>query len=214
MYYGDFSVRIPEGKEVANGYVKLPHNTQFRISMRNNRNVRCDACVEVNGEHVGTWRIGRNASITVERPVNDESKFTFFKLGTREGRQAGLSAGNPDLGLVKVEFRPEVRPRPVRSEQVLWRGGIPKGLTLSASSDEYDEGEELTSGLMRMAMPSSVSAGGVGLSGHSNQTFYTVQELDYDYEEFTTINLRLVCDDLAGIKPLGRRSTPVPPPIR
>ena len=104
-----------------------------------------------------------------------------------------------------------MKPRPVHSESTVWRGGIPKNLTMGASSGRYDDVEELG---MPRAMPSNVSAGGVGLSGHSNQTFYTVQELDYDYEEFTTINLRLVCDDLAGIKPLGRRSTPVPPPIR
>lgn len=214
MYYGKFSVRIPEGNEVADGYVKMAHGTQYRLVLRNSNDVRCDALVRIDGEEVGVFRINKYSSVTIERPSDDESRFTFFRANSREGRQGELDRGNPDLGLVSVTFKPEIRPRPVVVRQrYISDEPFVKGFTLSAN----DGVEEVysNSGFMNAyrSAPENVSAGGTALTGHSDQKFYSVRELDYDYDAFVTIHLRLVCDELAGIKPLGRRSTPVPPPI-
>lgn len=187
MYLNDFSVRIPEGKEVSGGYVEMLHGTTYRLVLRNSRNVSCDARVEIDGKHVGTWRIRGIQSITLERPAHDDGQFTFYKLGTRDGDAVELNGHNPSLGLIKVTFTPEKQKTPQRNE-VVYRGGVAKGL-------------------------GTLSAGGTGLSGHSNQQFVDAEYLDLDYSQQTVIHLRLVCND-SGPRPLTRYSTPVPPPVR
>ena len=63
----------------------------------------------------------------------------------------------------------------------------------------------------------NLEAGVTGLTGHSDQSFYTVSELDYDMEQAVTIQLRLVCDERADrlepLTPVVRKLT-APPPIR
>jgi hypothetical protein len=208
MYLNNFSVRIPEGKETSGGYVDMQHNTQYRLVLRNSRSIRCDARVEVDGKHVGTWRIPANQSITLERPVHDESKFTFYKLGTSEGNQAQLNGSNPSLGLVKVTFTPEVKRDVVYKENRIWVDG--KEVFPGASGWSY------TASLCAapQAKGATRSAGGTGLSGHSNQTFYDAEYLDLDYSQQTVIHLRLVCNDIDAPRPLTSFSTPVPPPVR
>jgi len=58
-------------------------------------------------------------------------------------------------------------------------------------------------------------AGGTGMSGHSNQRFVTVADLDYDTERITEIFLRLIPvkaqrSDPTELKPVVK-STPIPP---
>lgn len=211
MYLNDFSVRVPEGDETPGGYVELPHNTNYTLSLRNNRSVRCDARVDIDGKHVGTWRIEAHSNILLERPAHDTGKFTFYKLGTSEARSIGLNGTDPNLGLVKITFMPAKKPRPMpvyRSAvlpQATFTGGIP-----GASSGRI---EELTCSVSAKGLTSH-SAGGTGLSGESRQRFYTVATLDYDFSQQTVIHLRLVCKaDTDAPRPLTSYSSPVPPPI-
>lgn len=55
--------------------------------------------------------------------------------------------------------------------------------------------------------------GGTGLSGQSDQQFRSVEALHYDEGAFVTIHLRLVAPNTQP-RPLFRRSTPIPPPVR
>ena len=107
MYLNQFSVRVIGGNEQSGGYVELPHGKKYSLSLRNGRDVRCDARVEIDGKDVGTFRIDASRTIRLERPAHDTGRFTFYKLGTAEAHQAGLEEGNPNLGLVKVTFTPE-----------------------------------------------------------------------------------------------------------
>lgn len=109
MYLNDFSVRVPGGRESGSGYVELKHGQKYSLVLRNSRNVRCDAKVEIDGQHVGTWRVDANGSISLERPVHDDGRFTFYAVGTREAQQANLNEGSSELGLIKVTFTPELK---------------------------------------------------------------------------------------------------------
>jgi len=59
------------------------------------------------------------------------------------------------------------------------------------------------------------TAGGTGLSGHSNQSFRTVGDICYDYSRQTTIHLRLVAARNDEPRPLcsTMTSNPIPPPV-
>lgn len=207
MYLNNFSVRIPEGAEVPGGYVELSHNTQYTLVLRNNRSVRCDAYVEIDGQHVGTWRLAANGGISLERPAHDTGRFTFYKVGSPEAQQAHLNSADPNLGMVSISFTPEQATRPLDTP-----GGIVKDIAFAAQpSIHYTS---TLSGITGQSVTTR-SAGGTGLSGQSGQRFHDVGPLNYDHSQQTVIHLRLVCKNgPSEPRPLTSFSTPIPPPVR
>lgn len=215
MYLNDFSVRVVEGTETPGGYVEMRHGQVYTLKLRNSRNVRCDARVEIGGKHVGTWRIRTNSGITLERPAHDTGQFTFYKLGTPEASAAQLNGGDLNLGLVRVTFTPERE----KVYPTAWPEPLPWTWTRGPTPyPQYDWSTSSAKGIAE-GMPSascgyqSRSAGGTGLSGASGQQFVDVGHIDYDYSQQTVIHLRLVCKDDHGPRPLTSTSTPVPPRV-
>jgi hypothetical protein len=234
MWLNNFSVRILGGKEHG-GYIEIEHGKQYKIILRNNRYTPCDARVEVDGQHVGTFRIRDRKSITLERPIHDTGKFTFYKVGTQEAQQAQLQEGDPNLGLIKVTFTPgreqiatPLNPPWQFRHQQHYRWEKTPTPTFDGSAVRYSNlADNVSSHTVSHAVPSSAvpsamtssgppegsEAGGTGLSGESEQMFYSVTPLDYDYDQQTTIHLRLVAKSGNEPRPLVQRSTPVPPPV-
>lgn len=218
MYMNDFSVRVPEGTE-RGGYVELNHNTQYTLILRNNRSERCDAEVSIDGNPIGTFRIAGRNSLRLERPANDDGRFTFYRYGSREANGLpGVSMSK--RGVVSVVFTPEkkVEYRPFYPvNEVKWGNTIRNNTsfsytpssTLTAGDDPPLASFYTASGNMR-----GLKSGITGLSGQSGQTFIDVERLCYNYKEQTTINLRLAAKRQdGGPRPLTAYSTPVPPPI-
>ena len=211
MYTNQFSVRVVGGSEVDGGYVEISHGQQYSLQLRNDRDVSCDAKVEIDGKYIGTFRLGARDGMTLERSLDDDGRFTAYLAGTQDGDKAGLAPGHPDNGLIRVTFTPERKfePRPVYHGSAwdsAWhnedgvRGGMYKTTACSYSG----------------AMPACRSEMGTGLSGHSGQRFVSVGALDYDYSGQTVIHLRLVGRKYAsdGPRPLVPHTTPIPPPVR
>lgn len=199
MYLNKFSVRVIGGNEQQGGYVDMLHGQQYSLQMRNARQERCDARVVINGEHVGTWRIDPLQSININRPAHDTGKFTFYRLSSQEGQRVAPVSASADPGLISVTFTPELAVRPVQLAPEPFLSRSLEGSTRSMSFGG--------------SHASTRSAGVTGLSGQSHQRFGTAGSINYDHEQRTTINLRLVCVDNDGPRPLVSRSTPVPPPI-
>lgn len=197
MLVNQYSAIIPEGKEDADGYVLLEHGQTYSLTMRNNHSTRCNVRVEVDGKHQGTWRIPAKDAISIERPGHDDGKFTFYRLGSREGNLVGLSKED-SLGLVQVTFTPEKK-RP----SILDEPGLPKCYLESRSSSKE---RSVTKG-------GGFSAGGTGLSGLSSQSFGNAQKMELDESKSTTISLRLVASKIDEPRPLTNCSNPVPPPV-
>lgn len=203
MYLNEFSVRIPEGNEASEGYVAMRHGTQYTIVLRNDRNVRCDAKVEIDGQDMGTYRLNAVSNIRLERAAHDNGRFTFYKAGSTDGNAIGLDTSNPNLGLIKVTFTPEM-PKPKISSNDVWRGGVAKGL--------YD-GPAVT---FNASGSRGLSAGGTGLSGYSGQGFTNADIILPDYSQQTIIHLRLgAVEDVNTPRPLTpySKANPVPPPL-
>ena len=222
MYLNDFSVRVLEGREQPGGYVEMRHGQRYRLQLRNNRPARCDARVEIDGQHVGTWRVEARTTITLERPAHDDGHFTFYELGTPEAQSAQI-ADDAGAGLVSVTFMPEQ----VCAISWQWTGAIP--CEHPAPRVTFDDsstfgritlgGGTVTSNTVSARNLSSAqwdyTAGGTGLEGHSGQTFGPAGAILHDHSQQTTIHLRLVgghkADD--GPRPLTQRSNPIPPRV-
>lgn len=217
-----------------NGYIKMKHGDQYKIQMKNNTGKRCNATVYVDGKSVGTWRINAWSTCTVERPAEIDKKFTFFLVGSSSGNKAGLSRGNSDNGLVQIHFVPEkVHVREAyfcaRSSEKeeddcdtgfgLFDDGptsLPQSSTRSFSTKSTNSMRE------SYRADSSVTrgrAGGTGLQGQSSQQFGVASWMDLDYDNKTTITIRLIgyerenkneVTPLPGRVPVHQTSVPAP----
>jgi hypothetical protein len=225
MYLNDYSVVIPEGSERPGGYVEMEHGKKYTLRLRNSNSTPCDAQVEIDGKHVGTWRLRPHWGFTLERPAHDDGCFTFYEVGTEAARKAGVDAYSADTGLVRVTFLPG------KEEEVSWtltysagsqnlRGTTITDSAPVSNSAYYSRTAPVSKSGGKLSLASSQSytprgAGGTGLSGKSNQRFVDVGPLDYDYSRQTTINLRLVPRTSNGDepRPLTTASNPVPPRV-
>jgi hypothetical protein len=107
LHRAAFSVFIPQGNHLPTGHVEMRHQAQYSISLTNNAREQCDAQVVIDGKHVGTWRIQPCSKVEIERPADDNGRFTFYRLHSSDGRRSGLR-NDEDLGLITVTFIPEV----------------------------------------------------------------------------------------------------------
>lgn len=108
LHRAPFRVNIPQGNHLPSGHVEMRHQDQYSIGLTNDAREQCDAHVVIDGKHVGTWRIPPCATVNIERPADDNGRFTFYRLHTSDGRRSGLR-NDEDLGLITVTFTPEIK---------------------------------------------------------------------------------------------------------
>ena len=226
MRLNNFSVRVPEGTEIAGGYVEINHGTQYTLRLRNGWYSRkCDAKVMIDGKHVGTWRIPSGESIVIERPVHDTGRFTYYKSGTKDAKDAGLnSVDADDLGLIQVVFTPEKQfywytyPAPAvlppNPTYVYYTDSTYKPSSSTSSNTVTTRSSTVRRASVDWSNAKRLSSGGTGLSGESDQHFGVANSIEHDHSTETTISLRLVSRSHGNEpRPLTQFSTPVPPAV-
>lgn len=204
----------PQPHETGDGYVGLQHMQTFVLRLCNPNEVRTDAEVRVNGKSVGAFRLPMWGEMRLERPENDPARFTAIVTRTREAWAAGLSAGDEQNGLIEVTFRPEKPRSPISRVQPL-RSSFEEGFTKSAEEDT----SPATYGALSRGSSAHRKEMGIGLSGHSGQSFTTVAALDYDETGIVRISLR-ICEmadsPTQNVHPIREepRGNPTPHPVR
>lgn len=180
MYLNGYGVSIDRGEEFERDgaiYVKMNHNQQYSLQILNNTNSDSAFYVEIDGKNVGGWVVNRNQTVYIDRPLNDNGIFTFYRLNTSESYQAGIQ-NNENTGLIKVTFYPEKIVPVMRT-----RAGV--------QSLGFDE--PISKGIVtRGGNHESFGAGGTGLSGQSNTKYGPVTTKKFDESRGTVLMLRLV----------------------
>lgn len=190
----------PKIKQSPEGYSLLPHNTKYSVKIANRNSNRCNATLIIDGKDMGTWRLDAGECAVIDRPSNNDGIFTFYKLGTSESKKVRLET-NDYAGLVQVVFIPEKKRRNTWIDEI---NEVSRDGCKSFSMDT----ETVTRG---GPGGQSLSAGGSGLSGKSNQVF---GEEFIDYEGETTLSMRLVCLDMSDNEPRPlTNSTSIPPSL-
>lgn len=224
MRVGNFGLQVLGGQEVDSGHVRIPHGTQYQIQLSNyEHGRRCDATVTVDGKEIGAFRLNAHETITLERGTEETGKFTFFETGSAEEKAAGgADVKTDDRGLLQVVYRPEKAYRPAPPKYSTTTRG-PGGQSVGGwSADTGGAGETLLRCIPQNSVQpqglhefgETTKSGITGLTGHSNQKFHEVPNLDYADGEDVTISLRLVAG--AAVRPLKAvkpRSNPVPKPV-
>lgn len=229
MRLDDFTLEISGGTERTNGQVLMKHGQEYAIILRNHSYDPADVELFVDGNSVGTFRVNSHGIVRLERPENDNGKYTFFRLGSTEANLGGIQ-NNDAIGLITAVFRSGKR-KYVPPVEVKTSGGIfTKGLARRGPSGQSATFGSLERGIGGMeyehtlcsasaapvaTMYHATGAGGTALSGHSTQRFNTVESLEYNGVQ-ATINLRLVEDltmQVSTIRPITTRitSNPIPP---
>ena len=194
----------------------------------NGKCIPADAEIYVQGKYCGTFRVAAGQTVWLERPLNDAGKFTAYRNNTYEAKQAEIDPTSYDNGLIKVVWKPGreqldfVRdvykhvvdyPRIEWAQPYLnWNYYDPSTTTTDYQTfTDYNTTSCSTSchtctTTVNNATRSCHShsndglvGGGVGLSGHSNQSFNEVSPLDYTDQE-TTIHIRIAFRD--GPRPI------------
>lgn len=116
MRVNDFGILIPQGVEREDGYVRMPHDTQYTIQLQSYSSYPADAEVTVDGRPIGSFRLDARGRVTIETPPDDpgRGRFTFYKADTAEAGAAGVGdVEHADRGIVRVVFKPGRSRRPV-----------------------------------------------------------------------------------------------------
>lgn len=244
-----FMVQVPErSEETCDNYVVVQHGKNYSLKLSNHHKdggqcKPCDADVYIDGKQVGSWRIPYGQNIVIERPVDDIGKFTAYKRGSPEAKQAQIDPNSSETGLIKVVFRPGTKKAQVVRAVVTYRPYIAPvidpywpwqpvpdwtvfeyttyetGYNSNGASKSYTSNnlEQPCSCSVSSAVTTNLVGGGTGLSGESNQQFTEVEELDYDSEPATVIHLRLAFreNEARPVKEVTRKvySTKVPRPL-
>lgn len=179
-------------------YVGLNNNSEYKIKLINQRDTICDVDVDLEGRHIGRWRINAHDDIVIERPAKINQKFTFFSETNRHAIEAGVNIGGEQNGLLKATFYPK---KPYREEPVM----IPESVSYQSARSA-----NVTSSIRRSS-PRGFKSGVTLLGDYSDQQFDTTRRLradEIDWSNKTTIYLRLVVRDAPRY-----RQIPYPPRI-
>lgn len=193
MYLNGYGVSVVNGEEFGqNGavYVKMNHNQQYSLQILNNTNSDSAFYVEIDGKNVGGWVVEKNRTVYIDRPLNDNGIFTFYRLGTLASYQAGIQ-NDENTGLIKVTFYPEKIVPVMRT-----RAGVQ-----SLGLDEPN-----VKNLSRSYGNESFGAGGTGLSGTSDTKYGPVTTKKFDESYGTVLMLRLVERVVNSVQPRELKS--------
>lgn len=199
-----------EFKRNGSVYYAVPHNSEYLVKMHNEGDLRVDATLKIDGIDMGTWRIEPYSSITIERPSNNNRKFTFVREGSWQGNMGGVAEGNFDNGLVEVTFIPEYR----HSGHRLPLSELDRGF--------FSDSLPITNNITQRANCKSYSTGGTVLGDDSFQRFTDASYLTKDYSKKVTKRVRLVVEEnRKPYAPLGSHGheaddlydDPIPPRI-
>lgn len=178
-------------KRGEHNYYSLPHLSEYKIKLTNNRPTKCDAEVFIDGYSVGKWRIESFSSIILERPVNLNRKFIFVGERSNIAQEVGIQKYDQNNGLVSVIFKPEI----IMSSYSVEQAYISRPtFSCNEGNANYSNQSYLdSSSIGQIENNISFSSGATALGEGTYQYFNTTIPLaNIDNNNITTINLRLV----------------------
>jgi hypothetical protein len=189
MDFENFHLQIPEGHEVEDGYVEMVHGMTYTILLGNSSSDPCDVDLAIDGAKIVTFRLDAGESTVLERPLDVPARFTFYRIGSTEAKNAALKAGDWYLELIEARFKPGSYQREQLTETLDAPNPLPNGKYVGASFLPARE------------------QGGTGLSGYSGQRFGSYAEpITHLPRGQVVLGLRLV--GLAAVAPLSAGERP------
>lgn len=94
-------------KELANGQVKLPFDTEYALRLRNRNNRRAVVMIYIDGENVsgGGYVVNANDYVDIKRHENVDRAFKFVSLDSEDAIDYGKNGPNDDKVKGTIEAR-------------------------------------------------------------------------------------------------------------
>jgi hypothetical protein len=200
-------------------YIALPHHSEYKLRLTNDRSKQCDAVITIDGEVVGSWRVPAYGSIMIERPSHSQRKFVFVNEISGEAYDGEVNVGQKKNGLVSITFKPEKEQEAFLQSfscNELYgssfnnytnelRGSIKSnktnrcsiGSSLAKSKYTSNDGVDfMNCSSNSWNSPNNLSTGATILGGSSSQRFGKASRItNYDYDNETIINLRMLVNE-------------------
>lgn len=180
-------------------YVALENKSEYKIQLINNKDVNCDAKVQIDGINVGTWRVKANSVISIQRPSNADRRFTFVAEDSKIAKTTGHKQRAEENGLIAVTFIPELK----RYEKLVDVDDVRESrspLTRRSSSGSRSRSISPVRGVRSdmFAKEYAQYVGGVTVGGRkSNQRFKDAEPINNpDKEHSEIIYIRLVVKEI------------------
>ncbi|WP_310483191.1 hypothetical protein [Chamaesiphon sp. VAR_48_metabat_403] len=196
MRIGNYTAQLEPGIEEESGYIAMKMTdgrSPFKLKLTNHSDLKCKVNVRIHDLDQGTWVLMPNGVANLERPVHIAEKFCAYAVGSEGGNAIGLTAGDPNNGLISIKFTPAKLLQPHAPTPPSAPASV--GARYSPTQSRADFG-----------------AAGVGTEGESKQAFQTVDDFATDEREAVTINLRIV-ESKSKPRPLSAASNPIPPAL-
>lgn len=218
MRLEEFEVLVNGKAGGFDGYINMEHQEEYAITIKSYSSKRCDVNIRVDGEDIGTFRLNAWGSASIERPAHTARKLTFLKTSSSEARGVAKGVVSNDRGLIEVCFRPEKERSKRWPIRPLISGGGATGQGMSdysyGSSDiETTQCAYPINATMDSRQTSGLESGVTGLGEQSDQSFFEVEDLSTNPNDWVTINLRLVCQAEPKYAPLTPKATAIPKPV-
>lgn len=134
-------------------YFPLSDRSEYCIKLTNDTGSRADATVKVDGKEIGRFRVPAYGDIKIRRPSGTNRALVFVAEKSGIAREAGVSQGRFENGVIQVTFYPEKSIRPV-----LYDFDDERVYASNNSSRRRGRGESFLAGarLSTMSLPSSL----------------------------------------------------------
>jgi len=216
-FWGNDIDKVDHFTDNGHTYYSLAHGSEYKVKMTNNTSQKVNALLKIDGVLMGKWRIDPFTSVIIERPVDNQRKFTFVDENSWEARDGNVVRGIDENGLIEVTFFPELKSSfyfdPFKSSDTLeYRFDRYHNL----HNDKYDNtlvdrnpykkqyGNTLVdrnpckkgdSSDNFISFTNSYSAGATVLGDDSRQSFGQASKIHEDHARKVTKRLRLVISD-------------------
>ena len=108
--------------------------------------------ISIDGYDVGEWTVDGGQELSIERPVKEAKKFTFYRVKTAP-KEAGIESGRSENGVVVCVFTPEAF---LNVPVVISSSPQPLGMNMPPSATVADLRREVQSKLNRRLDPDQV----------------------------------------------------------
>jgi len=103
--FNGFGLGVYGGRTLENGDVEMAHGQIYSIKMENNRDTVAEGILKVEGKVIGSFLLYPHHKIEIERPVDLNKKFTFYKLNRLDGSRYSPYSSRHN-GLIEAIFTP------------------------------------------------------------------------------------------------------------
>jgi hypothetical protein len=199
-FWGNNIDKVDHFTDNGHTYYSLAHGSEYKVKMTNNTFQKVNALLKIDGVLMGKWRIDPFTSVIIERPVDNQRKFTFVDENSWEARDGNVVRGINENGLVEVTFFPELKSSFYsdtfkRSDTLEYRFNRYHNL----HKEEYDNTlvdrnpyKKEDSSDNFISFTNSYSAGATVLGDDSWQSFGQASKIHEDHARKVTKRLRLV----------------------